>query len=506
MDLDKIGKIIAIIGTILGVIVALTQLADFWHKYQEKQRLKKQSSLKPLSSQASSRRGNRPTFRQDWGEAIAAPTFYGRNQELDQLQTWILNEYCRLVVILGIGGVGKTTLSIQLGRQIQAQFEVVIWRSLREAPPLEILLKEVLKIAVNDPDFQAPEGGNAQITQLLDSFNQARCLLILDNGESIMQGGDQAGEYREGYEGYGELFKRVGGTSHKSCLVLTSRENLKEIASASRDNPLVRCLPLTGLTVTAAEELFHDRHLIGTEAQQRSLINFYQGNPLALKIVSTTIQDLFDGDIAQFLASNPGVFGDIRDLLAQQCDRLSELERSVMVWLAIHREPVAVSALQEEVQEPTNLLTALQSLVRRCLIERTVNQFTLQPVVMEYFTDQLIQQVSTEVTDRSIQNSELVSETSFLNRYPLIQATAQDYVREAQERLILNPVAQKLIQRWGSSAVIATQLKQILATQPPRQPGYLGGNILNHDLASISARGDAPAHQFYRCGFDALCF
>jgi hypothetical protein len=97
--------------------------------------------------------------------------------------------------------------------------------------------------------------------QLLDRFNQARCLLILDNGESIMQGGENAGAYRDGYEGYGELFRRVGGTSHKSCVVLTSRENPKEIAAAARDNPLVRCLPLTGLTVTAAEELFHDRHL-----------------------------------------------------------------------------------------------------------------------------------------------------------------------------------------------------------------------------------------------------
>jgi len=205
-----------------------------------------------------------------------------------------------------------------------------------------------------------------------------------------MQGGKNAGAYREGYEDYGVLFRRVGGTSHKSCVVLTSRENPKEVAAAARDNPLVRCLPLTGLTLTAAEELFHDRHLIGTAAQQRSLIEFYQGNPLALKIVSTTIQDLFDGDIAQFLASNPGVFGDIRNLLAQQCDRLSELERSVMVWLAIHREPVAVSVLQEEVGERTNLLAALQSLVRRCLIEKTTTQFTLQPVVMEYFTEQLI--------------------------------------------------------------------------------------------------------------------
>lgn len=471
-----ISTIVTIVGTVFGVIVAVTQLADFWQKYQEKQRLKQQSSRQQPYLKARSDKSKHPTSRQDWGEAIAAPTFYGRNQEIDQLCSWIRDDYCHLVVILGIGGVGKTTLSIKLGQQIQDQFEVVIWRSLRETPPLGVLLPDVLRAIANHPDFQAPEERNAQIVQLLDYFNQVRCLLILDNGESIMQGGEQTGEYREGYEGYGELFRRVGGTSHKSCLVLTSRENPKEIASTTRDNLLVRCLSLVGLTVAAAEALFNDRGLKGTEAQQRSLIEFYQGNPLALKIVSTTIQELFDGDIAQFLASNPGIFGDIRDLLAQQCDRLSKLEQSVMFWLAVHREPVTVSALQNLVDDRANLLEALQSLVRRCLIEKTATQFTLQPVVMAYFTNQLIQQVSRELTGDAESDC---SNQTLLNRYPLIQATAQDYVREAQERLILGPVAQNLLKRWGSSNTVETQLKQILVAQPPRQPGYIGGNILN---------------------------
>lgn len=473
--MELLVSIAAVVVTLISLIAGIVQIVDFWQKQREKRKLSP-SQPRRLERDLSGppRVAESILPRQDWGEAIAAPIFYGRTAELEQLSGWIADDYCRLVVLLGIGGVGKTTLSVQLGRQLQDRFDGLIWRSLREAPPLELLLPEVLKGIANDADLAVAEGLNAQITQLLDYFSQSRCLLILDNGESIMQGGEQAGEYREGYEGYGELFRRLGGASHKSCVVLTSRENPKAVAAAARDNPLVRCLPIGGLTVKAAADLFADRHLRGTETQQRSLISFYQGNPLALKIVSTTIQDLFDGDIAQFLASNSGVFGDIRDLLTQQCDRLSELERSVMVWLAIHREPISVPTLQGLVNEPENLLEALQSLVRRCLIEKTVNQFTLQPVVMEYFTEQLIQRVSTElIGDSPVERAEQI------NRYPLLQATAQDYVREAQERLILAPVAQKLLQHWGSVKVVETRLKQVLARRSGRQPGYLGGNILN---------------------------
>lgn len=479
--MEWLVPIAAVIAGIVAFVASVVQIVDFWQKRRENRRINDRPVSQPISQSRSPglHLAQAQLPRQDWGAAIAAPTFYGRKAEVDQLSRWILDDYCRLVVILGIGGVGKTTLSIKLGQQIQDRFEVVIWRSLREAPPLEMLLPDVLKAIANDPDLQASEGRNNQITQLLNYFNQVRCLLILDNGESIMQGGEQAGEYREGYEGYGELFQRVGGTSHKSCLVLTSRENPKEISVTTKDNPLVRCLPLMGLTVTAAEELFHDRHLRGTDDQQRSLIAFYQGNPLALKIVSTTIEDLFDGDIAQFLVSNPGVFGNIRNLLAQQCDRLSNLERSVMFWLAIHREPVAVTVLQDLVGDRSNLLEALQSLVRRSLIERTATQFTLQPVIMEYFTEQLIQQASTELIAGDIVDP--VTQPLVLHRYPLMQATAKDYVREAQERLILDPIVRRLLNQWGNSKIVAEQLKQNLTAlqRSPQSSSYEAGNLLN---------------------------
>ena len=68
---------------------------------------------------------------EDWGEAPDVSVFYGRTEELTTLNEWILSDKCRLVAVLGLAGSGKTTLSVQLAKQIQNEFDFVVWRSLR---------------------------------------------------------------------------------------------------------------------------------------------------------------------------------------------------------------------------------------------------------------------------------------------------------------------------------------------------------------------------------------
>lgn len=75
-----------------------------------------------------------PVLRCDWGEAIDVTTFYGRVEELATLTHWIVSDRCRLILLLGMGGIGKTSLSVKLAEQLQGSFEYLIWRSLRNAP------------------------------------------------------------------------------------------------------------------------------------------------------------------------------------------------------------------------------------------------------------------------------------------------------------------------------------------------------------------------------------
>jgi WD40 repeat protein len=415
---------------------------------------------------------------QDWGEAVDVSVFFGRTEELDKLEKWIVKDRCRLIAVLGMGGIGKTSLSVKLAQQIAAEFETVIWRSLRNAPVLENVLTDLLNVLLNKSETKA------DLSRLIDHLKQHRCLIVLDNVETILQSGegtlrDRVGRYREGYETYGELFRQLGEVQHQSCLILTSREKPKEIASLEGKTLPVRSLQLAGLKETEGQQVLKAKGFSGSEARWAVLINRYAGNPLALKIVATAIHDLFDGNIDNFLEQveqGTAVFGEIRDLLDQQLSRISNLEQEVMYWLAINREPISITELRDDVVAPislTELLEVLESLNRRSLIEKNLASFTQQPVVMEYVTEQIIEQAYQEIDTCKI---------ALLNSHALIKARAKDYIRNTQINLILKPIIHRLKATLGSDKTIEDRLVKILShlqIESPLKPGYVSGNILN---------------------------
>jgi hypothetical protein len=177
---------------------------------------------------------------QDWGEAIDVSIFYNRTDELAQLAQWIQHDRCHLVTILGMGGMGKTALSVKLGEQVKDEFDYLIWRSLRHAPSLQELLADLISVLSDQAVVKLPEATDAQISCLMKYLRQRRCLLILDNVEAIFQSGQHTGRYRQGYEAYSRLLERVSDERHQSCLVLTSRERPAEVSLREGDTLPVR--------------------------------------------------------------------------------------------------------------------------------------------------------------------------------------------------------------------------------------------------------------------------
>lgn len=251
----------------------------------------------------------------NWGEAIDVSQLYGRSTELETLSQWIVRARTRVVTLLGMGGMGKTALSVKLAEQLQGEFEYVIWRSLRHAPFFQDKVTECIKILSYQQVTTLPPDPHEQITCLIEYLRKSRCLLILDNFDTLLQQGKQTGCSREGYEPYGELLWRLGETRHQSCVLLTSREKPAEVVALEGDGLPVRTLALSELEVAAGQTILTLKGLLGSEDETRQLVECYAGNPLALKIAATSIRDLREGNIARFFTEGTTVFKGIGNLL-----------------------------------------------------------------------------------------------------------------------------------------------------------------------------------------------
>jgi hypothetical protein len=339
---------------------------------------------KSPSEQSSNENNTQQKPRLDLRDAPELGTFYKcPSSPLSTLETWILEQNCRLITIAGMSGTGKSSIARHLISQIQTQFDRIIWRSLRTSPPLETTIKNIIQFLSNQypPNPPLPRGGegevfpdniDAQLSILIETLRKNRCLIILDDVQQILSSGQLAGNYKPGYENYGALFKLIGELPHNSCLILNTWEPPLDILTFTDDNSAVCLLQLTGLG-EAATEILREKGLLD-EDRWPDLIELYQGNPLWLKLVAQTINNLFCGRVAQYLSYEPvSISEEVGQILQQHYQRLSELEKQAIVPICNATEPVSLTQLMANFQgSQAELFKAIRSLVRRGIIEKHI--------------------------------------------------------------------------------------------------------------------------------------
>lgn len=116
-----------------------------------------------------------------------ATTFVGREAERAQICERLTDKHCRLLTLLGTGGVGKTTLSIIIAHELSGDYDQQIYF--------------IDLSGIDDPEYLAPtildqmalsfSADQTPLTQLQQYMAHRRSLLILDNFEHLLAAAPQ---------------------------------------------------------------------------------------------------------------------------------------------------------------------------------------------------------------------------------------------------------------------------------------------------------------------------
>jgi AAA ATPase domain len=330
---------------------------------------------------------DRSTFKQicqflgiDWQEIIepyqnvngsdfipADPNFYGRGEELATLKSWATNPNCRLIILYGLDGIGKSSLVAQLIKQVRTSFGRIEWKTFSYGDSVSSTLIDLLQQLdslnhFSDLNFQ-------QLTEKLWWHLQQRCLIILEQ--------EQDGNTHK-FDDYKQLFRKLlqmHGKSHHSCILLiTSYEKPDDVTAVADRDHAAKSLHLNGVDVATGLEILKNKELKLVKKPEiaAELVRQFGGYPLALKLVSSHIRDRYNGDIQQFL-NNLYVPQSIGDIINQL---ITDLDRPARVILDILKdaEPMSQAQLHEACQlqllSDLDFIRAKDVLERRSLLTR----------------------------------------------------------------------------------------------------------------------------------------
>ncbi|NTW21047.1 MAG: AAA family ATPase [Nostocales cyanobacterium W4_Combined_metabat2_030] len=306
--------------------------------------------------------------------------FYGRETELETLSHWLTTQNPRLISVLGLSGIGKTTLVKQFVDHHLQQFDVIIWKSIKLTPSLDTIITDIFTL-INAEPIQT----NHKLTQLFDILRQQKCLIILDDVQELFTSGQFAGHYKTEYKEYKTFFTKMREIEHQSTLILISQEQCQEMLCLDEELYPIKGLELKGLDST---EILKTSGL-KDEDKWLTLLNLYAGNPVYLKEIAILIKNIFAGRVSEFLTEDSLILTeDIKIMLKELFERLSAIEQQIAVELSKCDKPLSREDLRQALSlSSMDLINGLQSLTKRYLlkpIETEKMSFNLSPVFRQY--------------------------------------------------------------------------------------------------------------------------
>lgn len=310
-------------------------------------------------------------------------TFIGRGDELASIEQKLLEPHCRLLTLVGVGGIGKTRLAIQAAErllQIGAFLNGVYFVPLVALESTELLIPAIAEAC----GFKF-SGNQPPASQLLNYLCNHEILLVVDNFEQML----------DGAAWFGQLLERAPAVK----LLVTSRERL--------NLQWETVLPVAEMDETSAIQLFVARaqsalptfHITTDEELALQRICRSTGRlPLALELAAAWVRALSCNEIAEeidrsldFLAATRrdtiSRHSSLRALFHYSWQMLTHEEQQLLAKLSVFRNGFTRSSASEIASATVR---AISSLVDKSLLQRVGSaRFTTHPVVHQYASEKL---------------------------------------------------------------------------------------------------------------------
>lgn len=287
---------------------------------------------------------------------------------------------CRVLMLLGITGIGKSSLAIRLSLEptiAQTWLVIKLIRFDADQYAFEQFTRQLLGHIPSTSEFD--QNPQKLVNDLVTHLQTHPCLLILDMVEEILEAGDRA-ELRYKDDLFTKFFDQlVKIESMPSRLILTSQDRPPVIAEG-RYQERSHLEQLKGLNTTEAFELFavwgvHPKTDKEGEYLQR-IIQVYEGHPLALRVIAGEIRETpYYGDIQAYW-HNYGQEIVAVEQQKQAADLRSNADSNTLTHYSINLTDLVKNRIERtftrlQVSSPLAYVLLCMSATYRCSVERT---------------------------------------------------------------------------------------------------------------------------------------